>query len=137
MKRLWLPALLIAAFIAIAIFGYRARLPAAARELRCTDIVAGCTFLLDGREATLAFSQVPKPLEAFTLEVRAPHARRVSAEFQMVGMDMGFNRYDMKPAGNDAYVARITLPVCVSSRHDWVLYLTIDGTRFAVPFTSR
>ena len=42
----------------------------------------------------------------------------------MVSMDMGFNRYDLRPAGEPGeFAARITLPMCVSGRRDWMLYL--------------
>ncbi len=137
MKRLWLPIVLIASFIAIAVVGYRIRQPEHAMPLVCKDIVAGCPFTLRGRTATLRLSAVPKPLEGFTLEVRAPGATHVSAEFQMVGMDMGFNRYDLKRLQDGVFAAPVTLPVCVSGRHDWLLYLDIDGARFAVPFSGR
>jgi hypothetical protein len=136
-KRLWLPAVLIAIFIAIAVYGYRVRQPHAAVAIACPDIVGGCPFVHEGRTARLGFSVIPRPLEAFTVQVRAPGARRVSAEFQMIGMDMGFNRYDLVPGANDTFSARVTLPVCVSSRHDWVLYLDIDGARYAARFSSR
>ena len=83
------------------------------------------------------FSVQPKALEAFTLAIDAPGAGKVSAEFQMVGMDMGFNRYDLRAGQADEFTANITLPVCVSGGHGWVLYLEIDGTRYAVPFSTR
>jgi hypothetical protein len=76
-------------------------------------------------------------MEPFELRVTAPGARRVSAEFQMVGMDMGFNRYDLRPTPDGEFASRVTLPVCVSGRRDWVLYLDIDGTRYALPFSTR
>jgi hypothetical protein len=76
-------------------------------------------------------------MEAFGLKVTVPGATKISAEFHMVGMDMGFNRYDLRPAGNGTFAARITLPVCVSGRRDWVLYVEVDGQRYALPFSSR
>jgi hypothetical protein len=83
------------------------------------------------------FSKTPAPLEAFGLSVSAPGAARISAEFQMVGMDMGFNRYDLRPTADGAWAAKVTLPVCVSGRRDWVLYLDLDGSRYAIPFSTR
>ncbi|MCA1979681.1 MAG: hypothetical protein LDL19_10650 [Thiobacillus sp.] len=136
MRRTLLPLLLALALIAIAVAGWWLKRPAEAVAVACADPLAGCTFSHAGQPVRVRFSAVPVPLEAFALEVTAAHVRRVSAEFQMVGMDMGFNRYDLH--GRDgAYSARVTLPVCVSGRHDWTLYLTLDDRRYALPFSSR
>ncbi|MFP5403836.1 MAG: hypothetical protein ACLGG2_04020 [Gammaproteobacteria bacterium] len=137
MKRVALPLLLAAAFVAIAMAGWWLKRPAEAVAVACADPVAGCRFLHRGAAATLRFSATPAPMEAFRVELEAPDARRASAEFQMVGMDMGFNRYDLKPAGSGVFVAQATLPVCVSGRRDWTLFLDLDGTRYALPFSTR
>ncbi len=55
----------------------------------------------------------------------------------MVGMDMGFNRYDLRPAGNGVFASKVTLPVCVSGRRDWILYLDLDGMRYALRFSTQ
>lgn len=136
MKRVWLPLTLVLALIAIAAAGWWLKRPAEAIAVACPDPLAGCVFTHAGHPARARFSTPPVPLEAFELEVTAPNARTISAEFQMVGMDMGFNRYDLRPKGS-AHSARVTLPVCVSGRHDWVLYLTLDGQRYALPFSSH
>lgn len=136
MKRALLPLLVALALIAIAVAGWWLKRPAEAMAVACADPLAGCAFSHAGQPAQVRFSVMPVPLEAFDLEVAAPNARRVSAEFQMVGMDMGFNRYDLRPK-RGAFAATITLPVCVSGRRDWVLYLELDGQRYAVPFSSR
>ncbi|HEY0664261.1 MAG TPA: hypothetical protein VGD18_06610, partial [Thiobacillaceae bacterium] len=101
------------------------------------DPLAGCSFEHRGAAAGVRFSAQPAPMQAFGLRVTAPGVSRVSAEFQMVGMDMGFNRYDLKPAGDGAFGATVTLPVCVSGRRDWKLYLDLDGSRYVVPFRTR
>jgi len=132
-----LPLLLAIALIAIAVAGWWMKRPPDAVPVVCADPVAGCRFLHRGAEATLRFSAPPAPMEAFRVELQAPDARRASAEFQMAGMDMGFNRYDLKPAGAGTLAAPVTLPVCVSGRRDWVLYLDLDGTRYALPFSTR
>ncbi|MEW6591202.1 MAG: hypothetical protein AB1418_09195 [Pseudomonadota bacterium] len=137
MKRIALPLLLIAALIAIAVAGWWLKRPAEAEAVACADPVAGCRFSHDGAEATLRFSATPAPMAAFRVELQVPGAHRASAEFQMVGMDMGFNRYDLKPAGEGVFAAQVTLPVCVSGRRDWTLYLDLDGTRYALPFSTR
>lgn len=135
-KRAIVPLAIVAALIAVAVAGYWLKRPPDAIAFTCAEPREGCVFSHAGAPVTLRFSHTPAPLEAFELTIEAADARHVSAEFQMVGMDMGFNRYDLRPtvAG---FSARVTLPVCVSGRHDWLLYLDIDGRRYALPFRSR
>ncbi len=52
----------------------------------------------------------------------------------MVGMDMGFNRYDLHRDGDGGFVAQATLPVCVTGGHAWTLFLELDGTRYSLDF---
>lgn len=129
--------ILVVVLAAIAAAGYWLKRPAAAVAVSCANPLAGCTFDHRGTPAHLHFSSQPAPLEAFELSVSAPGAGRISAELQMSGMDMGFNRYDLRPAPDGAFGAKVTLPACVSGRRDWVLYLDIDGTRYALPFSTR
>lgn len=136
MKRLWLPLLVIAILVAIAVGGYRTKQPEEAETIACTDPVAGCRFDHGGVPAEVRFSIQPVPLEPFLLTVSAPGSARVSVEFQMVGMDMGFNRYDLRREDSGAFASRITLPVCVSGRRDWLMYVQIDDRRYVLPFTS-
>jgi len=137
MKRVGVPLLLALALVAIAVAGYWLKRPAEALAIPCADPLAGCAFSHRGAPASARFSMLPAPLEAFEFNVTAPGATKISAEFHMVGMDMGFNRYDLRPAGDGEFTARITLPVCVSGRRDWVLYLEVDGQRYALPFSTR
>lgn len=136
MRRVALPLLVAAALVAIAVAGWWAKRPAEAVAIACADPLAGCAFSHGGGAASVRFSAQPAPMEAFGVQVTAPGAARVSAEFQMVGMDMGFNRYDLRPE-NGTFGAEVTLPVCVSGRRDWKLFLEIDGTRYELPFSTR
>jgi hypothetical protein len=137
MKRVAVPLLLVVALVAIAVAGWWLKRPAEAVPVACPDPLAGCAFEHHGRPASARFSMPPAPMEAFELRVTAPGARKISAEFQMVGMDMGFNRYDLRPTADGAFAAKVTLPVCVSGRRDWRLYLDVDGARYALPFSTR
>jgi hypothetical protein len=137
MKRVAVPLLLVIVLVAIAVAGWWLKRPAEAIAISCADPVAGCTFSHHDATARLRFSMQPTPMESFELHVAASGATGISAEFQMVGMDMGFNRYDLRPTPEGAFTAKVTLPVCVSGRHDWVLYLDLDGTRYALPFSTR
>jgi hypothetical protein len=135
--RVLLPLLLAAALVAIAVAGYWLKRPSEAVPVACADPLAGCSFSHRGTPLEVRFSAPPAPLEAFVLSVRAPGAARISAEFQMVGMDMGFNRYDLRRGPDGSWASSVTLPVCVSGQRDWVLYLDVDGTRYALPFSTR
>jgi len=137
MKRVLAPLLLVVALVAIAVAGWWLKRPPEAVAVRCADPLAGCSFSHRGATARVRFSIPPVPMEAFELTVIAPNAAKVSAEFQMVGMDMGFNRYDLRPAGGGAFASKVTLPVCISGRRDWLLYLDMDGSRYALPFSTR
>jgi len=136
-KRVAVPLLLVIALVAIAAAGWWLKRPAEAVAVNCADPLAGCTFSHRGAPASVRFSVRPAPLEAFELSVRAAGASRISAEFQMAGMDMGFNRYDLHPTADGVFASTVTLPVCVSGQRDWVLYLDIDGSRYALPFSTR
>ncbi len=137
MKRVAVPLLLIGVLVAIAVAGYWLKRPAEALAVACVDPLAGCTFSHRGTPVKVIFLTPPTPLEAFDLSLSAPGASRISAEFQMNGMEMGFNRYDLRSSGNAVFSAKVTLPVCVSGRHDWTMYLDVDGTRYALPFRTQ
>jgi hypothetical protein len=135
--RVLAPLLLVIVLAAIAVAGYWLKRPAEAQAVPCADPLAGCTFRHRGVVVEVRFSVRPKPLEAFELSVLAPGVSRISAEFQMNGMAMGFNRYDLRAAGNGRFASNVTLPVCVSGRHDWTLYLDIDRSHYALPFSTQ
>ena len=135
--RVLAPLLIAVALAAIAVAGYWLRRPPAAVAVACADPLAGCRFSHRNTPVTVHFSARPSPLKAFEISVRAPGATHLSAEFQMVGMEMGFNRYDLRQAGNAVFVSKVTLPVCVSGRRDWIMTLDIDGAHYALPFSTQ
>lgn len=137
MSRALGPLFVVAALLAVAVASHWLKKPAEASIVACADPLAGCTFSHRGEPAAVRFSTPPAPLEPFEIIVKGGRARRISAEFQMAGMDMGFNRYDLRAAGDGTFAANVTLPVCVSGRRDWTLYLDLDGTRYALSFSTR
>lgn len=136
LPRWGLPLFIALALIAIAIMGTRSKQPHPAQTIACVDPVRGCVFTHRGQTAQLHFSHPPQPLQAFTMTVRASSARQVHAEFQMQGMEMGLSRYVLAASAPGLFAAPITLPVCVSGRRDWKLYLQIDAQRYEMPFSS-
>lgn len=112
--------------------------PQAAIAIECRDPVSGCGFVYRGQQAQLRFSAVPKPMEAFSVELYAPAARKVSAQFQMAGMEMGFNRYDFRAGQHGLFKAEaIILPVCTQARSDWVAEFTLDSQPYRFTFQAR
>jgi len=106
------------------------------QTLVCPNLHAGCTVDLDGQQVHVAFQGELKSLQAFQLKVEAPRAGKVEARFTMEGMDMGFNLYTLRADKKGTFLAKVTLPVCVSGRRDWVMNLRVDGAQLAVPFVT-
>ncbi|MBK6743833.1 MAG: hypothetical protein IPG66_13015 [Hydrogenophilales bacterium] len=105
--------------------------------LQCADLRAGCRAMLGDREVTVGVNGELKLLKPFEVWVRVEGVQKLQASFTMKGMDMGFNLYTLRPDGKGAYQARITLPICVTGRHDWLLHLDLDEQRLTVPFVTE
>ena len=135
LKRQAVPLLVLAGLVTLAVLGVLNTQRAPIRmTIDCPDPVAGCAFDHPGRAPQVRFSMRPEPLKPFDLWVSNTTSPGASVSFRMDGMDMGFNRYDMKPDGNMQWRARVTLPVCTTSRADWVAELSLNGQVYAVHF---
>jgi hypothetical protein len=102
----------------------------------CTDPVTDCRFQLAGKDVVLRFSETPRPMQPFVLEVIAAGAVAVAADFSMQDMEMLPNRYQLTRTPDGPWQARVVLPVCVSGRSDWQLILAIDDERASIPFAA-
>lgn len=107
------------------------------QTLPCADLAAGCSARLGNRVVVVGVDGELKVLQPFEVWVRAEGARKVQARFTMEGMDMGFNLYTLHADKDGVFRGRVTLPVCVSGRRDWVMTLDVDGQRLAVPFVTE
>ena len=105
--------------------------------LDCPDLTVGCSTRLHGQAVSVGVEGELKVLQPFEVWVQAGQARKVQATFTMEGMDMGFNLYTLRADKEGVFRGRVTLPVCVSGRRDWVMTLDIDGRRLAVPFVTE
>lgn len=123
------------ALVALAASGCSRPLPDASR-VSCLDPVAGCRFELAGHTVELRFSETPRPMRPFLLDVEATGAAAVDADFVMPGMQMLPNRYRLARIVDGRWQTRVVLPVCVSGRADWLLALTIDNEHVSVPFSA-
>lgn len=139
MKRLAAPILIIVALAALAIWGelQQSGQETATQPIVCPDPVAGCTFIHKGMPANLRFSSQPEALRPFVLSLTSPSLRKASVSFQMSGMNMGFNRYDLKLGDGGLWSANITLPVCTVNRVDWIAELDLDGQLYSLTFAAR
>jgi hypothetical protein len=104
--------------------------------MQCADLRAGCRTLLGDRQVSVGIVGELKLLKAFEVWVRVEGVEKIQASFTMTGMDMGFNLYTLRPDGQGAYRAKITLPMCISGRHDWLLHIDLDRQRLTVPFVT-
>lgn len=100
----------------------------------CADLAKGCTLTAPGGDVKLQTDQPPSAMHKFRMTVTAPGAKQISANLDMVDMDMGPNQYRLLPEG-DHFYADMLLPMCVSGRSDWLLTLIIDGKPVKVQFT--
>ncbi len=134
----WLAPLAIIVLIAAVVALNRIHKPDDDAEVkaRCADLRAGCKVMLADREVAFGVDGELKLLQPFELWVRAGDVDKARASFTMEGMDMGFNLYTLRPDGKGAFRARITLPMCVTGRKDWLLHIEIDGRRLSVPFVT-
>lgn len=103
-------------------------------HLDCPDLAKGCATELGGRSISLGLDGLPQAMKPFELWLRAPGARMARAEFAMADMDMGLNQYTLQADNEGVWRARVTLPVCVTGRSDWLMTLDVDGQKLVIPF---
>ena len=109
-------------------------------ELPC-DVQKGCRAENDFLAVTVVFGSEARALQPFPLQMRFERQHEVdsvSVAFSMEGMDMGWNRYQLKGDSMSGWNASVTLPICVSGRTDWLadFELLVDNRRFQlqIPF---
>jgi len=136
--KLWrfFPLVLIALVGTVVWVDHSKQAPATQQTLSCGDLQSGCAAELAGKPVTVRIEGELKPLQAFVVHVSAPKAAKVQARFTMEGMDMGFNLYTLRADKAGEFQANVTLPVCVTGRRDWVMDLSVDEDRLAVPFVT-
>ncbi|MEQ6291866.1 hypothetical protein ACFPAG_14750 [Vogesella sp. GCM10023246] len=107
--------------------------PATPLAVSCANLQAGCQ-LPDG--SRLQLDRAPQAATPFGLTLRHGSGPAPAIEFSMRDMDMGFNRYQLLPHGND-WQARITLPVCVTGSRQWRMALKYPDKTWLIDFDSR
>lgn len=108
----------------------------ATQILRC-DLHMGCQ-LPNG--AMLSFNGVVSPKVPFEIILdNVVSTSESSISFEMVGMDMGFNRYKLMPnptKNGQMRADKVRLPVCVSQRKDYLAILSLNGQRYQIAFKA-
>lgn len=67
------------------------------------------------------------------------NAQRVYIQFSMENMDMGFNRFDLKPQNQAGQwlAQNVRLPVCTDNRRDYLATIHIDGKQYQLAFEAH
>lgn len=142
---------LVATFIVLAILSFiwgrnpsRIKQPAQVVHGPVTALTVPGDCQLKGQGCVLRIPQIGRlrvqtpatirPLEKFPFTVRplgktAKSLGSVAVQFKMTGMDMGFNDYSLQRQADGHYVQTIILPVCTTTRTDWVAELRLSTTK--------
>ena len=139
-KRKWLligiALLMFAAVKVVALYWWTQRQPAIEAVSAC-DVRIGCT-LPDGSK--LQFStplSVKSPFD-IRLDNVPSTIGQISVSFSMRDMDMGFNRYDLKPQADGSWLAAdVRLPLCTQTRYDYLADIRIGEKTYQVGFTAE
>lgn len=109
----------------------------------CDVALTTCHAVIDGRKVSLTLEPGLVPLKPFSVNAQiagTPGVEQVVIDFQMVGMDMGPNRYRLL-SGQNGWQGTATLPICGVSRMDWFATLEFrhgeKNYRLRFPFTTQ
>ncbi len=106
-------------------------------HLTCPDLEKGCLVSFSRSEHKMSYhvqtKGQPSPLTRFTLIItplnpeKESSTHSLTARFRMDGMDMGEQPLTLlwNPQKR-IWEKETVLPICVASRHDWILNLTIN-----------
>lgn len=116
-------------------------LPVVSAALSSCDVQQGpCSAVIEGvGTVTLTIAPRPIPLvEPLTIKVetKLPAIRKVDVDFSGVDMNMGYNRFTLKPVADALYEGAGMLPVCVRNRMIWEakVMLTMNDVVYVAPF---
>ncbi len=111
--------------------------PVAQVEAACADLTQGCQFVLNGKSFAVKSDRPINPAHPFTLILQGEPLKQASASWQMVGMEMGPNRFHFAATGSNQWQTQTALPFCTQARHDWQLTLNLDGNNVILTTQSR
>jgi len=104
----------------------------------CSPALNDCVAFIGQHKLVISFSGPPSALQPFQVRLLGENITpdSVSVEFAMRGMDMGMNRYALKPVSKATWSREVILPVCSLGRHDWESRFEVDyqGVRWLAIF---
>lgn len=112
------------------------------RETDCRVDRSVCTAAADGARISLELGpgvpvMRPFAIRATTSLPAGEQPAQVEVDFEMIGMDMGRNRYRLAQAADHVWQGVATLPVCTTGRSDWQAVVEIQtdsGRRYRAVF---
>jgi hypothetical protein len=114
-----------------------------AEAVGCDAALTRCQVEVDGKGVSLSLQPGLRPLKPFAISATIEDSGEIGLvllDFQMIGMDMGPNRYRLL-LQEGQWQGSATLPVCTASRSDWLAIMEFKrGSRHyrvRFPFTSR
>ncbi|RRQ22521.1 hypothetical protein [Thiohalobacter thiocyanaticus] len=146
----WLLVLLVGALLA---YHYLGRPQPPALQLQPVDLQlletdcrvdrGVCTAGADGARISLELGPGVPVMRPFAIRVTASlpageQPEQVEVDFEMIGMDMGRNRYRLAQDADHVWQGVATLPVCTSGRSDWQAVVDIEadsGRRYRAVFS--
>lgn len=69
-----------------------------------------------------------RPLSPFKIFLKSDVLEPAAVSFEMVGMDMGINRYSFTETPSGGWKAEVMLPVCTVNRTDWVAVFNLRSS---------
>lgn len=93
----------------------------------CDLTAASCHVNVNDQVFVISLVGDPSPLEAFFVNVLVEGNQPLSIdiEFTMDGMDMGFNKYQLKLVDN-VWKVKSILPICTLGSKDWNLIVRLN-----------
>lgn len=104
---------------------WEAEKPTQIINISCTDLSQGCSFKIDQQSYKISSQGAISTNKPVNLTLIGP-AKKISLSWQMLGMEMGSNRYKMLSDDHITWRAETMLPICSQQRLDWLLTLHID-----------
>lgn len=95
----------------------------------CNAAAQPCVMTHSDVEVTLELGPKMRSLVAFPVlvQVTGMSLQRVDVRFDMQGMSMGMNRFQLQETGSGQWSGESMLPVCWTGRRDWFATVELHG----------
>lgn len=115
-----------------------------AQATDCDVALSRCQLEIDGLQVSLTLEKGLAALKPFTITAEIQGGEgiaKVIMDFQMVGMEMGPNRYSLIAVDGAQWRGTATLPVCATSRTEWLAIMEFahasNTYSLRFPFTTQ